>query len=71
MTDEQTHKRLKAVAKALQQKANQLGLICVLRDVEGKCHVLPGHDFEVVGIYGQGSKVAEIAEDLDFCQVER
>ena len=72
MSDEATRKkRCEALAKALARQAHQLGLVTVIRDSEGRALCLPGHDFEIVGIYQAGARYADICDDLEFCEVEK
>lgn len=57
----------KVVAK-LQTKIGGLGVATVVRDGDGKLHVLAGHDFEVLGCYGEGLKRAELQDDIEFAE---
>lgn len=57
-------KKLRALAGAIQTKTAGAGYVCLLRDAEGRAHLIPGHDVELVAVYGAGVKVSWIAEDL-------
>ena len=72
MSDEAAKtKHRKALAKALAKQANSIGMVTVIRDSEGRAICLPGHDFQTVGVYEAGAKYADIADDLEFCEVDR
>jgi len=63
--------RLGAMAAAIQRQASKHGAVVVLRDDEGRAHVIPGFDFELVGLYVEGVKAAWIREDLEHAEVNR
>jgi len=67
MTDESIRK----MAAAIQTKTSGAGFVCLLRDAEGRAHLIPGHDFELVAVYGDGVKTAWIADDLLHAEVTR
>jgi len=69
--DADTEKRLTAMARAISRKAAGEGLICLVRDAEGKAHLIPGHHIELVAVYGTGAKIAWIVEDLVEAGIER
>ena len=56
----------KKVAAKLHMKIGGLGVATVIKDTDGKFHVIPGHDFEVLGCYGEGLKRADLQEDIQF-----
>ena len=56
----------KKEAAKLQMKIGALGVATVIKDTDGKFHVIPGHDFEVLGCYGEGLKRADLQEDLKY-----
>ena len=56
----------KKEAARLQMKIGALGIATVVRDGDNKLHVLAGHDFEVLGVYGEGLKRADLMEDIQF-----
>jgi len=64
-------KKIRAMAAAIQAKASGVGFVCLLRDAEGRAHLIPGHDFELVAVYGDGCKVDWIADDLIDAGIER
>jgi len=67
MTDEGIRK----LAAAIQTKTAGAGFVCLLRDAEGRAHLIPGHDVELVAVYGDGAKVNWIADDLLHAEVTR
>ena len=58
----------KKEATKLQRLIGGLGVATVVRDGDGKLHVLAGHDFEVLGCYGAGLKRAELQDDIEFAE---
>jgi len=64
-------KRIRSMAAAIQTKASGAGFVCLLRDAEGKAHLIPGHDFELIGVYSDGCKVAWIVDDLIDAGIQR
>ena len=59
-------KDLKKEATKMQRQIGGLGIATVVRDGDGKLHVLAGHCFDVVGCYGEGLKQADLIEDIQF-----
>jgi len=57
-------------AAKLQLKICGLGAATLIRDDSGKLYLIPGFDFEVVGVYQDGIKRADLVADLEFCQGE-
>ena len=62
MTDDT--KALRKLASAIQTKTAGAGYVCLLRDAEGRAHLIPGHDVELVAVYGDGVRSSWIADDL-------
>lgn len=67
MTDDT--KKLRRLASAIQTKTAGAGYVCLLRDAEGRAHLIPGHDVELVAVYGDGVKASWIADDLADAEV--
>ncbi len=61
-TDDQ--KKARKLASAIQTKVAGAGYVCLLRDAEGRAHLIKGHEAELVAVYGDGVKAAWIFEDL-------
>jgi len=57
-------------AAKLQTKICGLGAATLIRDQDGKLHLIPGFDFEIVGVYQDGIKRADLVADLEFCRAE-
>ena len=64
-------KKVKSMARAIKQKVSGAGMCVLLRDQEGRAHLIAGHDVEVVAIYSDQVKTAWIAEDLIEAGIER
>jgi len=64
-------KKIRAMAAAIQTKTAGAGYVCLLRDAEGRAHLIPGHSVELVAVYGEGVKTAWIADDLIDAGIER
>ena len=69
MTDEA--KALRKLASAIQTKVAGTGVCCLLRDAEGRAHLIPGHEAELVAIYSDGVKSAWIREDLEAAEIHK
>ena len=54
----------KKEAAKLQRQIGGLGIATLVRDGDNKLHVLAGHDFDVIGVYGEGLKQADLIEDI-------
>ena len=50
----------------LQRQIAGLGIATLVLDGDGKLHVLAGHDFEVIGVYGESLKRVDLQEDIEF-----
>ena len=62
----------KKEAAKLHMKIGGLGIATLVRDGDGKLHVLAGHDFDVIGVYGEGLRRADLVEDIQFTmEIER
>ena len=57
-------------AAKLQLKICGLGAATLIRDQDGKLHLIPGFDFEVVGVYQDGIKRADLVADLEFVRAK-
>jgi len=68
VTDESNIRKL---AAAIQTKTSGAGFVCLLRDAEGRAHLIPGHDVELIAVYGNGAKVNWIADDLLHAGITR
>jgi len=64
-------KKIRAMAAAIQTKTAGAGFVCLLRDAEGRAHVIAGHDVELVAVYGDGAKVQWIFDDLIDAGIQR
>ena len=57
---------LKKEAAKLQLKICGLGAATLIRDDSGKLHLIPGFDFEIVGVYADGIKRSDLVDDIEF-----
>jgi len=67
----ETDQRLQPLARAIAQKTAGAGLTCLVRDSEGRAHVIPGHAAEVIAVYGPGVKIKWILDDLIDAGIQR
>ena len=70
MKDAETKARRK-LAGAIQTKVAGAGVVCLLRDAEGRAHLIPGHEAELVAVYSDGVKSAWIREDLEAAEIHK
>ena len=64
-------KETKKVAAKMQRQIAGLGIATVVRDGDGKLHVLAGHDFDVIGVYGEGLKQGDLIDDIQFTMEQK
>ena len=61
----------KKEAAKLQRQIGGLGIATLVKDQEGKLHVIPGCEVEIVGVYTTGLKQADLIEDISFSTEKR
>ena len=71
MSKSTSDKTTKAMARAIKLKAASAGLVVLVKDAEGKAHVIPGHDLEVVAVYDDRVKAPWIRDDLIDAGIDR
>jgi len=70
-TDPDHEKKIKAMARAIKQKVSGTGMVVLLRDHEGRAHLVPGHDVEIVAVYSDTAKTSWILHDLIDAGIQR
>lgn len=63
--------KIKAAARKVSMSLQRHHAVSVFRDDEGKAHIVPGYQVELVAVYAEGARRADILDDLLYSEVQR